>query len=140
LPYSSILKIDVIPSSETSVHIFLITRYYNPEGRNLSLIYVRFEVFTAVTVKNVVFWGVALHTPADAGSPFADFSTLKMEAIRSSETSVNPGSTQRHIPEDEVLHSHRCENLKSYKGINCYTYVIDGTPLKSAFPTQRTAI
>jgi hypothetical protein len=30
----------------------------------------------------------------------ADFSTLKMEAILSSETSVNPGSTQRHIPED----------------------------------------
>jgi hypothetical protein len=22
--------------------------------------------------------------------------------------------TQRHIPEDGILHSHRCENLKSY--------------------------
>jgi hypothetical protein len=37
-----------------------------------------------------------------------------MEAIRSSETSINPGSTPRHIPEDDILHSHRCENLKSY--------------------------
>jgi hypothetical protein len=27
--------------------------------------------------------------PVDAGSPLADFSTLKMEAIRSSETFVN---------------------------------------------------
>jgi hypothetical protein len=27
--------------------------------------------------------------------------------------SVNPGSTQPHIPEDDILHSHRCENLKS---------------------------
>jgi hypothetical protein len=46
--------------------------------------YVRFEVFTAVTMKNAVFW----QPPAHAGSSFADFSTLKMEAIRSSETSV----------------------------------------------------
>jgi hypothetical protein len=43
-----------------------------------------------------------------------DFSTLKIEAIRSSETSVYfTGSTRRHIPEDGILHSHRCENLKS---------------------------
>jgi hypothetical protein len=25
-----------------------------------------------------------------------------------------PSSTQRHIPEDNILHSHRCESLKSY--------------------------
>jgi hypothetical protein len=30
-------------------------------------------------------------------------STLKMEAIRSSETSVNKISTQRHVPEDGIL-------------------------------------
>jgi hypothetical protein len=41
--------------------------------------------------------------PSDAGSRLADFSSLKMEAIRSSETSVNPGSTQRHIPEDGFM-------------------------------------
>jgi hypothetical protein len=40
--------------------------------------------------------------------------TLKMEAIRSSETSVNKISTRRHIPEDDILHSRRRENLKSY--------------------------
>jgi hypothetical protein len=38
----------------------------------------------------------------------------KMEAICSSETSVNARSTQLHIPEDGILHSHRCENLESY--------------------------
>jgi hypothetical protein len=37
-----------------------------------------FEAFTAVTMQ----------PPAHAGSSLADFSTLKMEAIRSSETSV----------------------------------------------------
>jgi hypothetical protein len=30
-----------------------------------------------------------LQPPADAGSPLADFSTLKMKAMRSSETSVD---------------------------------------------------
>jgi hypothetical protein len=49
-----------------------------------------------------------------AGSPHADFSTLMMEAIRASETSVNARSAQRHFPED-ILHSHRCESLKSYR-------------------------
>jgi hypothetical protein len=33
------------------------------------------------------------HAPSHAGSPLADFYTLKMEAIRSSETSVNSSST-----------------------------------------------
>jgi hypothetical protein len=43
-------------------------------------------------------------------------STLKMEALCSSETSVaTQRTTRRHIPEDDTLHYHRCENLKSYK-------------------------
>jgi hypothetical protein len=42
------------------------------------------------------------------------FFYLKMEAIRSSETSVHTISTGRHIPEDGILHSHRCEHLESY--------------------------
>jgi hypothetical protein len=38
-----------------------------------------------------------------------------MEAICSSETSVaTQETTRRHIPEDDTLHNHRCENLKSY--------------------------
>jgi hypothetical protein len=41
----------------------------------------------------------SLQPPSDA-----DFSTLKMDSICSTETSVNPGSTQRHIPEDDILH------------------------------------
>jgi hypothetical protein len=35
-----------------------------------------------------------------------DFSTLKLETIRSSETSVQKRSTRRHIPEDGILHGH----------------------------------
>jgi hypothetical protein len=45
----------------------------------------------------------------------AYYSTLEMEAICSSETSVDfQRATLRYIPEDSALHSHRCENLKSY--------------------------
>jgi hypothetical protein len=44
------------------------------------------------------------------------FSTLKMEAICSSETSVETQRTTRHdITEYGTLHNHRCVNLKSYK-------------------------
>jgi hypothetical protein len=38
---------------------------------------------------------------------------MMMEAIRSSDTSVLTRATRRHIPEDDVLHSHDRGNLKS---------------------------
>jgi hypothetical protein len=43
------------------------------------------------------------HPPANASASLANFATLKMDAIRSSETLVNTRPTQRHIPEDDIL-------------------------------------
>jgi hypothetical protein len=65
---------------------------------------------------------LSLQPPADFSSPLADFSTLKMETIRSSETTADAISTQRYIPEDDILRSHRCENLKSYMQTIYLTY------------------
>jgi hypothetical protein len=41
--------------------------------------------------------------------------TLLKRALCSSETSVLTRVARRDIPEDTILHSHRRENLKSYK-------------------------
>jgi hypothetical protein len=53
------------------------------------------------------------------GSPI--LVTLMKEELRSSETSVLTRATQRNIPEDDILHSHCCENLKSYIALTGWT-------------------
>jgi hypothetical protein len=47
-------------------------------------------------------------------------STLIMEDIRSSETSVLIRVTLRNIPEDGILHSQRRDNLKFYIALTCW--------------------
>jgi hypothetical protein len=72
-------------------------------GRSKTIeIVVNFEFFTAVTMKNAVFWDVALQPPTLTGSSLAAFSTLKMETIHSSETPGHTRSTWRRIPEDGI--------------------------------------
>jgi hypothetical protein len=51
----------------------------------------------------------------------AYFSTVKMEVICSSKMSVHTISIRRHIPEDGILHSYRCGNIKFYTAIQYVT-------------------
>jgi hypothetical protein len=45
--------------------------------------------------------------------------TLMKEALSFFKTSVLTRVTQRNIPEKAILHSHHCENLKSYITTKC---------------------
>jgi hypothetical protein len=47
--------------------------------------------------------------------------TLMKEALSSSETSVLTRTIRRNIPEDDILHSHLRENLKSYIALTGWT-------------------
>jgi hypothetical protein len=54
-------------------------------------------------IEHVMTASLQILSGSHAGSSHADFSTLKMELTRSSETSVHITSTRRQIPEDGVL-------------------------------------
>jgi hypothetical protein len=70
--------------------------------------YVRLVAFTAVTMKNAVFWDVKqilrrarrLLVTANVAPISPILVTLMIEALRPSETSVLTQDTRRHIPED----------------------------------------
>jgi hypothetical protein len=47
--------------------------------------------------------------------------TLMMVTLDSSETSVLTKATRRNNPADDILHSHRRENLKSYIALTGWT-------------------
>jgi hypothetical protein len=79
-------------------------------------------------LKNAVFWhdalcGVFLRSvrrlllTANVVPSSPILVTLMIEALRFSETSVLTIATWRTIPENYKLHSHRRENLKSYRAL-----------------------
>jgi hypothetical protein len=69
--------------------------WQSDEVENNNLCWVRFEVFTAVTMKNAVFWDV---TPCGSCKNWCLGGTQR----------------RRNIQEDGVLHSHCRKNLKTY--------------------------
>jgi hypothetical protein len=98
-----------------------------------------------ILLNGTIFWDITPYSPLSINRHFGEiyrlhlqgrknkllsrwilaqllFPALKMEAICSSETSVDTQqSTRRYIPEDGTFHNHRCANLKPYNSSYRYT-------------------
>jgi hypothetical protein len=74
----------------------------------------RFQVLSAVSIKMTVFWDIAPYSLVETDRRLSAYclAALKMEAVSTSEMSVNFYQTTRHNPEDSHLHTHRRENLE----------------------------
>jgi hypothetical protein len=73
---------------------------------------------TDISEERITFSGSKLSRASHllhAGFLFGWYSTLKMEVIRSYETSIHIRTTWSYISEDVSIHKYRYENITSYK-------------------------
>jgi hypothetical protein len=72
-------------------------------------------------LKNGVFCVVMPEELSGSFSRVTRIGELMKEALSSSETQVLTRATQHNTPEDDILHSQRCENLISYVALTGWT-------------------
>jgi hypothetical protein len=71
-------------------------------------------------LKSIIFWDMTLCSPLSFNRRFGGTYRLHLQGRRngfsktSQQTGGKPRITWGHIPEDNILYIHRCENLKSY--------------------------
>jgi hypothetical protein len=91
-------KVGIVKSEESSIARQPLGKHIPEAGNTQTAIeYARVEVFIAVTMKNSVFWDVEL--------------CRSCVNRRFGGTSIHKRSTQRHIPEDGILHSNRITSV-----------------------------
>jgi hypothetical protein len=93
------------------------------EERNASIIRVTriCELGATLAVKLFLRSVLRLLVTANVFSSSPSLVALMMETLISSETSVITRGTERNIPENDILHSHCRENLKSYIALTGWT-------------------
>jgi hypothetical protein len=112
---SSSLMMEAVRASETSVDNHF-TRQYIPEDNSEHHTLRRENLKSHMKVMfRIVFWDVS--------------SSLMMEAVRTSETSVDNHFTRQYIPEDNSEHHTLCrENLKSHMKVMIHTFQYSAEP------------
>jgi hypothetical protein len=131
-----------IPSTTDIIYLEMrfwnvVVQYVASDTHVMTLYNNLFAVQNLYSTKSFIFWDITSRIPLKFSRRFggtcrihlysllptcfllvscsAYYSILKMEATYSSETSVHiQRTTQRIMPEDGILHNHRCENLISY--------------------------
>jgi hypothetical protein len=84
-------------------------------------------VKTDISEKRVasIFWVKRFYELGTALGVTIIIFSLKMDATRFSVMSALTNLARRHIPDEGILHSHRCEHLKSRRTV-CEEYYFGG--------------
>jgi hypothetical protein len=104
--------------SNTFLSAYKTTRYSDLKGKNTNIQIVRMLPSSGIyrrVVRMLTDVSEERIRPylMNTGFLLGCFSTLKMEVICSSETSLHTQTTRRYIPEDGNVHNYRCENLNT---------------------------
>jgi hypothetical protein len=85
-------------------------------------------------MKSIIFWDVTPCSLLSFNRRFGGTYRLQLHGRRNNfsknqqvnrwQAPATQQTTRRHIPEDDTLHNHRCENLKSYKKQNALMWTI----------------
>jgi hypothetical protein len=73
----------------------------------------------ALSMKSIIFWDVTPCSLVSCNRRFGGIYRLHLQGRRNT-FSKNQQVSRCHIPEDDTLHKHRCENLKSYTALSMF--------------------
>jgi hypothetical protein len=80
------------------------------------------HVSISLGMKSIIFWDMSPCSPLSFHRRLGGTYRLHLQSQRNRFSKTRKQrTTRRHIPEDDTLHYHRCENLKSYISLRNFT-------------------